>query len=276
MKAIVLVDNNLPAESAGETELRPEWGLSVYIEHEGQRILLDTGKSGNFARNAKCLGVDLEAVDFGVLSHAHYDHADGMADFFEINKKADFYLREGTRENCYGRKRYFGKYIGICKGYLENYKDRIVYASGKAEIAQGVTLLPHSTVGLQKIGRYSKLYVKRGGLIRSDDFKHEQSLVIEEKEGLWIFSSCSHGGACNIIREVEKAFPGKKIYAMVGGLHLFRLGEAEVRRIACEIKQMGVEKIYTGHCTGDGALAVLKEELGDRVEAIFTGMCIEN
>ena len=55
-----------------------EWGLSILIEADGKTILLDTGSSGLFAENAELLGIDLSAVDFGVLSHAHYDHADGM------------------------------------------------------------------------------------------------------------------------------------------------------------------------------------------------------
>lgn len=73
---MVLIDN------LTKGSLAAEWGLSVYIEHEGHRILLDTGASDRFARNAEQMGIDLGAVEFGVLSHAHYDHADGMVAFF--------------------------------------------------------------------------------------------------------------------------------------------------------------------------------------------------
>lgn len=44
-----------------------EWGLSVYIEYEGKKILLDTGTTGLFAENAKKLGVRPEEVDAGVM-----------------------------------------------------------------------------------------------------------------------------------------------------------------------------------------------------------------
>ena len=40
------------------------------------------------AENAKKMGIALEDVECGVLSHAHYDHADGMPTFFEINENA--------------------------------------------------------------------------------------------------------------------------------------------------------------------------------------------
>lgn len=76
MKVTVLVDNlrNGP--------LKGEWGLSFLIEYEKWKILLDTGASGLFARNARRLGIDLGEVDHAVLSHAHYDHSDGMSAFF--------------------------------------------------------------------------------------------------------------------------------------------------------------------------------------------------
>ena len=86
---------------------------------------------------------------------------------------------------------------------------------------------------------------------------------------------CSHGGAGNIIRETEKTWPGKKIHALVGGLHLFRSSDDEVRAVAEQIKTLGIEKIYTGHCTGARQMEILKEELGSVVEQIYTGMEIQ-
>ena len=68
----VLIDN------VAEGSLVGEWGLSMMIDADDMRILLDTGASGLFTQNADCLNIDLESVDIGVLSHAHYDHSDGL------------------------------------------------------------------------------------------------------------------------------------------------------------------------------------------------------
>ena len=85
-----------------------------------------------------------------------------------------------------------------------------------------MTLLAHRTPGLASTGKKAGMYVKKNGRWKLDDFSHEQSLVFDTKEGLVIFNSCSHGGADVIIREAEAAFPGKQIYGLIGGFHLFR------------------------------------------------------
>lgn len=269
VKISFLIDN------LTEGELKPEWGLAVHITYGGKRYLLDTGSSGKFAENAAAMGIALDAVDYGILSHAHYDHSDGMAEFFAQNKRAKFYLRAGTEENCYTKKGIFRKYIGIHKGYLKRYAGRFVYADGNYELSPGVLLLPHSTPQLDKRGKAAGMYVRKNHRMCPDCFEHEQSLAFDAAEGLVVFNSCSHGGADNIINEAKAACPGKKIYALIGGFHLFASPEQEVRALARRIEETGIAVIYTGHCTGRRATAILQEELGEKVKQIYTGLEIE-
>ena len=220
MKVRILIDNIAGCsdgerfEGRGACRAAParklfgEWGLSVYVEYEGHKVLLDTGASHLFAKNANVMGVSLSQVDIGVLSHAHYDHANGMAKFFKANSGAPFYLRKGAAENCYHTGKLLGRftyhyYIGIHKGWLERFADRIRFVEGIAEIAPGITLVPHSTPGLERIGEMAHLSVKENGKYRYDSFDHEQSLVFDTPQGLFIMNSCSHAGADNIVKEIE-------------------------------------------------------------------------
>ena len=269
MKATVLVDNTPGCGLGGE------WGLSVYIEYGDKRILLDTGASGLFLKNAETLGLPIRDVDYAVLSHAHYDHADGMEDFFRANDKAGFYLRSGAGENCYTKVWLFRKYIGIPRHILERFQDRIVFAEGDFELCPGVKLIPHKTAGLEAIGRRNRMYVRGPSGWQPDGFAHEQSLVLETDSGLAIFNSCSHGGADNIIREVMQTYPGQKVGAIIGGFHLFGRPEAEVRALARSIRDTGVGEVYTGHCTGKAAYQILREELGEAVRPLSVGTVIE-
>ena len=217
MKARILVDN------VTKSDLKPEWGLSVWIEYEGHSILLDTGASGLFAENAEAMGISISKAEFAVLSHAHYDHGDGLDCFFEQNPAAKVYLQKGIQENCYSRNDGpFEKYIGLKKGLLSQYADRFCYVEGAFSPVPGVTLLSHTTPGLEKTGERAGMLRWENGGWRPDDFRHEQSLIFETGSGLVIFNSCSHAGVDCIIKETAAAFPGKHIEALIGGFHLFR------------------------------------------------------
>ncbi|MGI6498861.1 MAG: MBL fold metallo-hydrolase [Oscillospiraceae bacterium] len=268
MTATILIDNQT------RSSLAAEWGLAVWIEYKGHVLLLDTGETGAFIENADKMRLDVARVEFGVLSHAHHDHANGMPAFFKRNQTASFYLRKGCEENCYAEEGVSSRYIGIQKGCLERYKDRIRFVEGPYELLPGAVLLPHTTPGLERLGEKARLYVEQNGKRCPDGFLHEQSLVLQTGYGLVIWNSCSHGGADNIIKEVADAYPGQTIYALVGGLHLYASSEKEVRALAARIRETGIQKVYTGHCTGESAFSVLKQELGDKVEPIYSGMKI--
>lgn len=269
MKATVLVDNIEANDIPGE------WGLCLFIEHNGKKILLDTGASDLFLNNAERLGISPEDADYAVLSHAHFDHSDGLEAFFKINRHAKCYIQKDTAENCYFKMGFIKKYIGLPKGILEKYSGRFQRVGSKERLDEGIWLVPHTTPGLKKIGAKERMYRKTADGWLPDDFSHEQSLVLETEKGLVIFNCCSHGGAVNIIREIQNAFPGKKVYALIGGFHIFRKRESEIRNLAGRLGETGIEYICTGHCSGKRGFSILHDELGERVHQLKTGLVME-
>lgn len=261
----IIVDNK------SDNGMQGEWGLSILIQYADKKILLDAGSSKLFLENMKKLGIDVTDIDYAVLSHAHYDHANGLPTFLNINDKAKLYIQECTANDCYAKKKIFRKYIGIPRKMIARYTDRIIKVSGDYKITDGVWLIPHKTEGLERIGQRELMYRKTKDGWIPDDFAHEQSLVIDTDKGLVILNSCSHGGAANIINEVKATFPDKNVYGLIGGFHLFNKSEAEIREVAGKIRDTGIEYICTGHCTKDRAFGILKEELGDKVNQMSVG-----
>ena len=160
----ILIDN-----IAGD-KLESEWGLAIWMEQDGHSFLLDTGATEKFIKNADMMGLDIGKIEFGILSHAHYDHADGLAAFFERNQQAKFYLRKECAENCYAKKWIFSKYIGIQKGFLAQYQQRMIYVDGDYEMIPNVTLIPHKTSHLELIGKKAGMYIKKNGKWYPDCF----------------------------------------------------------------------------------------------------------
>ncbi|MBE6024231.1 MAG: MBL fold metallo-hydrolase [Cellulosilyticum sp.] len=277
MKIVALVENQ------GDKPLKSEHGLAVYIEYRNKRYLLDAGSSTLFLENAKHLKVDLSRIDAGILSHAHYDHSGGYAGFFEVNQRAPIYIRDQAKEPTYTKFGWIKKYIGIPQMILKQYSNRFTYIEGDYKLDEGVWLIPHKTSDLALRGKKMHMARKVAGKFVDDDFAHEQSLVFECRNGLVIFNSCSHGGVDNILEEIKCTFPGKKLLAMIGGFHLMGVGGVktmaarpeEIRDLASRIQASGVKEIYTGHCTGEPAFKILKEELGEQIGYFSTGTILE-
>ena len=279
MKFIVLMENTAPEGSC----LTAEHGLSLYIEYEGHRMLLDAGSSGQFADNAAALGVDLSQTELAVLSHGHYDHADGLRRFLTLNPTAKVYARPTAGGSYFSTSTGEPRFIGIHRDIWEGARERFLTQDGLVSLMNGVWLVPETVHGGPFASRETSLLRKIGrDQFVPDDFSHEQSLVLEGTQGLVVFNSCSHGGIVNIVRGVKEQLQ-KPVYAVVGGLHLFspkapsgmNCPPEYVSAVADALLEQGVEQIYTGHCTGAAAFALLKERLGNRLTALTGGLTVE-
>ena len=104
--------------------------------------------------------------------------------------------------------------------------------------------------------------------------------MAETDGGLVIFNSCCHDGVVSILRDIAARFPGRPIRAVLGGFHLMGSGglkalgptPQQVLELAAALRdQLQVEEVYTGHCTGEPAFALLQQVLGPRLHRLTTG-----
>lgn len=275
MRVTVLMENTAPQG------LACEHGLALHIEYAGRRYLLDAGGSERLVENAEKLGVRLEQVDVAVLSHGHYDHSGGFGAFFDRNGSAPLYLRQEAMEPCYAGENGARHYIGVPPS-LSARPDRLSYVTGRTELSLGVWLLPHTTPDLGRRGARAHMYRETGSGLCPDDFAHEQSLVFLTSEGLAVFSSCSHAGADTVAEEAMAAFPGRPVRAFFGGFHLMGLAGVStlgvkperVEALGRKLLSLGVQEVFTGHCTGAPAFALLQPVLGERLHYLATGMAV--
>ncbi len=273
MRITVLIENT------SDGSLICEHGLSLWIEYNGKKILLDSGQSEAFYDNAAALGISFDDMDACVLSHGHYDHSGGFAALFRNNPSARVCVQGSALDHHYSSKGGMHE-IGIPENVLE-YRDRFEPVDSVKEIFEGVWLISHNTPGLDKIGEAKGFYLQEGDSYEPDDFSHEQSLVFETAHGLVIFNSCSHGGIANIIREAREACGGKAVYAYIGGLHMKGMKhgvetctftEPEIDTLCDVIRKENIRYVYTGHCTGQVAYDKLKQRLGDIIRPLTTGL----
>ena len=84
-KITVLLENSAPAG------LEAEHGLSLFVETPESKFIFDCGQTGMAWRNAERLGIRLSSAQFVVISHSHYDHAQGFPSLLEYMKPEALY-----------------------------------------------------------------------------------------------------------------------------------------------------------------------------------------
>lgn len=274
MKVVTLMENTVQ-----DSGLLKEHGLSLYVEKDNKKILIDTGKTGKFIENAKKLNIDIKDIDIVILSHGHYDHGGGLIDFFKINNKAKIYLKRETKEDmysCYDEKK---RYIGVDKLIFEIYKDRLNFIDEFTEIYENIFIITDIKKEYATPQGNQNLYIRNGKRYEKDNFQHELILVIREKSGITIFTGCAHSGILNMIKTVKKVFKKEKIKAIVGGFHLMIMSsdrsisynKEEIKIIGKKILEENIQKVYTGHCTGEEGYIELKKILENKIDYIYTG-----
>ena len=287
MKWTVLSDNR-----TNNDQLETEHGLSILLETEKHRILLDTGASDVFIRNAKKMGIDLSTVDYVFISHGHSDHAGGLKHLMNINERdkaaserdqdhasMDSDEREQARTKFkllvspdamsgkfYSKR---GNLHSITAEWPKIDDGRLVLIDQTCTIAENIHVIAHIPITHPMPKGNINLYVQNtNDDYIHDDFRHELALYVD---GL-LFTGCAHSGLENILA----ACPWP-VHTVGGGFHLLDglETEKELAALAQRLKTKYPETLfYTSHCSGDKVFAILKDVMGSQLHAFSCGTTI--
>jgi 7,8-dihydropterin-6-yl-methyl-4-(beta-D-ribofuranosyl)aminobenzene 5'-phosphate synthase len=278
LKIYILAENRTQRK-----EILAEHGLSILVEYDCFKVLFDTGQKEVFAANAKTAGIDLAAVDALVISHGHYDHAGGVPEFCRLNSKAPIYLHP----EVFGEKyiAHHGKPAGASIGIpwdiveIDSWIKRAVYVREPFRIHEKIMLSGQVLRNSSKKKIATGLIKKNAaGIFEKDAVLDEQFLLIEGRKGIYLVIACSHQGIFNCLAHARQIFPAKKIYGIIGGLHLERYNKQQMQLLVAEFQAAGVEKIIPLHCTKIQACHLLHSLFGDNCLLLNTGeeLVLEN
>jgi 7,8-dihydropterin-6-yl-methyl-4-(beta-D-ribofuranosyl)aminobenzene 5'-phosphate synthase len=258
----------LSENTASVPGLLAEWGLSILVEVDNYKVLLDTGLSISAAYNAAILGVDLSAVDKIVLSHGHLDHTGGLQHVLNVMRKKieiiahpDIWAAKYSR--TFSKKE---KYAGIpfVRDALENLRASFRLSQEPVWITENIVttgeIVMHTKY--EKIDR--DLLVKENGELRPDPLRDDLALIIKSQTGLVIVLGCGHRGMINTLHHAQKITGVEQIHMVVGGTHLLHASREQMDLTIAELKRLNVQKIGVSHCTGLQAAAILFKEFGDK------------
>lgn len=262
MKWTVLTDNR-----TSDCQLETEHGLSILLETEHHRILLDTGASDLFVRNAERLGIDLSTVDYVLISHGHSDHAGGLRHFMKINDKAKVIVSPKALTGKFYSKRYY--LHNITTELPEIPERRLLTVEHSGSIGDDIYIIAHIPQIHPMPEGNQHLFVEDAvGQYIQDDFRHELALYTDGQ----LFTGCAHSGLENILAACP--FP---VNTVVGGFHLLdnHESEATLSELAYKLTDAYPQTLfYTSHCTGDTVFMTLQSVMADQIHAFSCGTII--
>ena len=267
MKLCVLVDN----APGVQEELISEHGLSILMEHDRKKWLIDTGLSDAFAKNASLLDIDIAEVDYLVLSHGHIDHCGGLETFLSLNNKAKIYLSANIGNNHYYSTRHGDKRdISLNHSLIEKHRQRFVFVEKNTKVNDNVNIITSFT------NNYPKPIANNTLLANDslDDFIHEIAIEITTHNGVVIVSPCSHNG---VINTIEGCGNNQNVTHYIGGTHLVDEygSNKDLQQLATTIKRSYPQlTLVSGHCTGERAKKVFHEVLNDKFIEFYTGFTL--
>lgn len=268
MRIISLIEN-----TAGKEGCLIEHGLSIYIETRKHRLLVDTGASDAFMKNAERLGIDLTKVDMVILSHGHYDHAGGILTLAEKNPDALIYMRKNAGREYYHVVENREKYIGIDSNIRK--LSQVRYVKGEVEIDDELFLFGGVTEKRLWPEGNLQLKCRKNGAFVQDDFSHEQYLVLAQEGKHILVSGCAHNGILNILERYHSLYGGSPD-AVISGFHMRKKTGYERKDIAVMeetaklLKETGTV-FYTGHCTGEYPYEVMRKIMGEQLVYVHSG-----
>jgi 7,8-dihydropterin-6-yl-methyl-4-(beta-D-ribofuranosyl)aminobenzene 5'-phosphate synthase len=270
MNVTILADNTVA--TGVPKGLRGEWGFAAAVGD----VLFDTGQSSAALENARLLDIDTPFEDI-VLSHAHYDHTQGLEAFLDpvecptVYCHPDIWTARYIREPADGTKLDEPVHIGMpyARDEVETGAD-VVEHRDPVTVREGVYALgeiprPHA-------GNPVHLREVDAELV-DDSVPDDQSVVVETINGAALVLGCCHAGLRNTIKHAETV-TGQDVRYVIGGTHLVARDTDEIHELADWLD--GKLELFAGtHCTGFEAKKILSNRFPDAFRSVGVGSSIE-
>ncbi len=246
----------LLADHKETPEFRAEFGLAMLLNYRNRPYLFDTGAGAALLPNLRQAGIAPDSIQKVILSHGHSDHTGGLKD---LSPREIYACR------------------GIAMPHYSRHDDGKVHCLTMPDAAKKVLAqtLFHPVSAFQEIARGVFL---TGPIPRDTaedcggNFFHDNACKIKDEipeetalltAGGVLVTGCCHAGILNTLFFCQKIHPEIKIHTVVGGLHLRRADAARLALTAAYFKRIGLRRLALLHCTGETAVAYLKNALPD-------------
>ena len=274
-----IISITILVDDSGSERFASEHGLSFWVECADRAVLFDTGQSDIIVRNARLLGINLAEAESIVLSHGHYDHTGGLCAVLDIAPQATVYLHPAALKPKFGRKNNKTRAIGISDSTKEMIISRakngkVIWTQMPTEVATGLFVTSRIPRITDFEGASSSFFVDKD-CHNTDTFPDDQAMFFDSPNGLVVLLGCAHSGVANTLHYVARLSGEKRIYAVIGGMHLLNASAERIERTIEAFRQYDVQRIGPAHCTGNNAIEKFERAFSEQCFTCSVGMRID-
>lgn len=252
MKLSVLVDNN----TFIDRYFYGEPGLSFYIEDGNNKILFDTGYSNIFIENARKMGIDLQDLDYLVISHGHLDHTWGIVPLIRLYTEArlekqphkipEFVLHPEALNSRVMDDTEIGCLLNPDK--LRKHFD-MKYTKSPYWLTENLVFLGEiprkfDFENTEPVGK-----IETSEIYENDYLIDDSALAYKTSRGIVIITGCSHSGICNITEYAKEVCNDSCIIDIVGGFHLQNPSKKQLKGTVEYMMKLNPKEAHACHCT---------------------------
>ena len=245
-----------------------EWGFSALVEVDGSRILFDAGARENTViQNSAELNLDLSNITNLIFSHNHDDHT---APWLSVRKNfaaknpgalSVTHVGEGFFLTRINRKGKLTDQRKIDSASYTQTGGKVIVYNKFSKFIPGVYLTGPVPRKYPEKNYPAGLRIKTTDGSIEDNIPEDMSMAISTANGVILLTGCGHAGIINTIEYVQQQLK-QPVITVIGGLHLFNLGEKELQWTAENLKKAGVQNLIGAHCTGIEAVYELRKGIG--------------
>lgn len=268
VKVLNIYNNEaLPAKG-----LKSGHGESFHITIDDKQVLFDVGWKGKkLTHNAKVLGINVDDIDFLILSHGHRDHTGGLKSFLKARTartRIPIYAHPDAMEPKVGRKWIFNVPMGLPK-LNQELVEKAQFKLAKTPVEVLPTLFTTGEIPIEerveKPGIVKVAFHEVKGQWKWDPVIDDLSLVLLTRDGLVLITGCCHAGLLNTCAKAKQLF-NSKIKAILGGTHMLEYSEEDIEHVGEVLEKVyGTPELYLNHCTGKKAIERLRDKFGSEI-----------
>lgn len=254
---------------------KAEHGISYLIESPDRNILFDTGHSNTYLENAGLMNIDLcSLIDTIVLSHGHWDHANGMKYLVDLVSKGkckkgiELFSHPGIFNKRYRSGSDYN--IGI------DLEVEVVKSLFKWKASSECIRICEGIFFMGQIPRKNEFEAKTTPYVlenkEPDYIFDDTGLVIINGDSIILISGCAHSGICNMMEYAREISGLNKFRLIIGGFHL-KKNNYQTKETIKYIQSQDVEHIFPSHCTEFSVMAEMSRYFD--IRQLKTGDVIE-